>query len=165
MINHFRFSLREVAGRLIRIVFKHNRKLHCEQLEYGSEFLFENGCVIVHYRFRNAICYRFGKYWTTEDKVVILNLSNIESELVFTVFGLFQSRQYRISAVPKARLDNSQFEKGICVKPALNKAGSLKINSSKIAVEPVRVAFFRTTLQWPYRPSFSMNDFNQNELI
>lgn len=117
-----------VVGRFIKISFKRTKRLELIQLEYSRKFLFENSYLIIKYRFRNALWYKFKKIKTTTQKnSTVINLKSIDNTIIeLIVYGFFQRKVYQISVEPENILFNQRFHtkiytvnKKLCITPNL----------------------------------------------
>lgn len=79
-------------------------------LNYDTKHLFDNSYIIINYRFRNALYYRFGKHKTVDKKIKIFDLKNLDKELDFTVYGFFETKKYKIKFEPQFKLINDSFK-------------------------------------------------------
>lgn len=79
-------------------------------LDYTDLGMFESGYMILNYRFRNAIYYRFGKHITLEQNIKIFDSINFEKEFELTVFGFFEKKKYHLKFEPKLKLITRDFK-------------------------------------------------------
>ena len=66
--------LKIVLTRFFIILFRRVKGIQLLQLDYDTQNLFESSFIVVNYRFRNAIWYRFGSHKTVEKKLKYLIL-------------------------------------------------------------------------------------------
>jgi hypothetical protein len=99
-----------VIIRFLIILFRRKKGIEQLYLNYSTKHIFDNSYIIINYRFRNAIYYRFGKYKTLEKQIKIFDLKNIERESDFVVYGLFRKKIYKLKFEPQLSLDNSNFK-------------------------------------------------------
>lgn len=79
-------------------------------MNYDNDHLFDNSYIIINYRFRNAIYYRFGNHKTLDKQIKIFNLKTFDKEFDLIVYGFFQKKKYKIQFDPRLSLDNSSFK-------------------------------------------------------
>jgi hypothetical protein len=100
----------KIAGRFLKILFKRNKSIQCIYLDYSDRYLFESGYIIVNYKFKNALWYKFGKYYTTQPSIKIFNLKNFDKEFDLIVYGLFRKKVYRLKFEPQHILETKNFQ-------------------------------------------------------
>ncbi len=98
-----------IIARFTIILFRRRKNIEELYFNYDTEHLFTNSYIIINYRFRNAIYYRFGKRKTLEKQIKIFDLNNIDKEIDFIVYGFFNRKKYKLKFKPKLTLDNSSF--------------------------------------------------------
>ncbi len=159
LLEKLRF-LQVVISRFLIILFRKRREVELLYLNYDKEHLFETSFIVINYRFRNAIYYRFGKHITLEKKIKIFNIKNFENEFDLLVYGFFQKKVYRIQFEPKLALNTDTFETAISnltvklVEQKLPKLAHPKIYSN------IKQPIIRTK-----KIKIRTNSFNQNEFI
>jgi hypothetical protein len=79
-------------------------------MNYDKDHLFDNSYIIINYRFRNAIYYRFGKHKTLEKQIKIFDLKNLDKEFDFVVYGFFDTKKYRLQLEPQFKLESRNFK-------------------------------------------------------
>lgn len=156
-----------IVGRFFKILFRRKRGIELLYLDYSDEHIFDNSYIILKYRFRNALWYRFGNHKTLEKQIKIFNLKNFDKEFDFVVYGFFKKRIYKLKFDPKLALINSQFKTTISnlslkfekqnipklahpsiycdIDRPIIKASKIKINNNRITIKN--------------------NTYNQNEFI
>ena len=82
-------------------------------LDYENNHLFENSYVVVNYRFRNALYYKFGNHKTLEKQIKIFNLKNFENEFDLIVYGFFRKKRYKLKFEPNLKLNTDDFKTSI----------------------------------------------------
>lgn len=102
-----------VTARFLIILFRRKKRIEQLYLNYSTEHIFDNSYIIINYRFRNAIYYRFGKYITLEKQINIFDLRNFDREFDFVVSGFFRSKTYKLKFAPQLFLNNSSFKTSI----------------------------------------------------
>ena len=155
-----------VLSRFLNISFRKNKEILLLHLNYHDKYLFENSYVIINYRFKNAIFYRFGDHITTEKQIKIFDLVNFSNEFDFIVYGFFKRKVYHLKLRPQLTINTNgfmtkfrnssnsirfQYIEGIDIIPPFieNKTESILI--SEISVETKTIKFNKT--------SFNQNDF------
>lgn len=156
-----------VTARFFIILFRKRRAIELLQLDYETEHLFDNSLIVINYRFRNAIYYRFGKHKTLEKQVKIFNLKNFENEFDLFVYGFFRKTKYRIQVEPQLTLNNDSFKtiiSNLSIKlieqnvPKLTQP-SIYFHIEKPNIKFQKIKITNKTLQ------IKTNSFNQNEFI
>jgi hypothetical protein len=99
-----------VATRFFIILFRRRKSIELLQLDYDEEHIFEKSYIVINYRFRNALYYRFGKYRTLQKQIKIFDLQNFDKEFDFIVYGFFQKKKYKLRFEPKLKLNSSSFK-------------------------------------------------------
>ena len=102
--------LKVVISRFLIILFRKRREIELLQLNYDKEHLFDTSYIVINYRFRNAIYYRFGNHITLEKKIKIFNIKNFGDEFDLIVYGFFQQKQYKIQFEPQYALNSDSFK-------------------------------------------------------
>ena len=102
--------LKVVVSRFFIILFRKRRDIELLYLNYDKEHLFETSYIVINYRFRNAIYYRFGNHKTLEKKIKILNLKNFENKFNLIVYGFFQKKIYQIQLEPQLVLHSDSYK-------------------------------------------------------
>lgn len=104
------FIFLKIVGRFLKILFKRNKSIQCIYLDYSDRYLFQSGYVIVNYKFKNALWYKFGKYHTTQPSIKIFNLNNFDKEFDLVVYGVFRKKVYRLKFEPQHVLETKTFK-------------------------------------------------------
>lgn len=99
-----------VIWRALVVLFRSRRGIEQLRLEYLNEHLFDISYIILQYRFRNALWYRFGKHNTLEKEIKIFNLTNFDREFDLIVYGLFRKKTYHLKFEPTLTLENKYFK-------------------------------------------------------
>lgn len=102
--------LKVIIARFLIILFRRKKGIELLHLEYNSEHLFDKSFIIIDYRFRNGIYYRFGNHKTLEKEIKIFNLKNFEKEFELIVYGFFRKKTYSLKFEPKFILETSNFK-------------------------------------------------------
>ena len=74
--------LKIVIARFFIILFRRRKKIEELYINYDTQNLFDNGLIIIKYRFRNAIYYRFGNHITLEKQIKIFDLKNFDKKII-----------------------------------------------------------------------------------
>ena len=69
--------IKVVFTRFFVILFRKRKRIDLLYLNYETEQLFENSYIIIRYRFRNALWFRFENHSTIEKQIKIFDLNNI----------------------------------------------------------------------------------------
>lgn len=156
-----------IVGRFFKILFRKRKEIELLYLNYSTEYIFDNSLIIINYRFRNGLWYRFGKHKTLEKEIKIFNLKNFETEFDLVVYGFFQRKAFKLKFEPqltintqsfKTSLSNLSFEKVEKTIPALIqphlysniRKPSLIASKIKVTNKPIII---------------NNNTYNQNEFI
>ena len=113
-LNKIRFAF-IVSGRFLKILFRWRKGIRLLHLDYAKKYQFQNSYLIIRYRFKNALWYKF-KYIkkTTEKQIIIFNLNNIpELPIELTVYGFFRTKTFDISIEPEFYLQTASFKTSI----------------------------------------------------
>jgi hypothetical protein len=102
--------LKIVTNRFFIILFRRRKRIELLQLDYDDEHIFEKSYIVINYRFRNALYYRFGKHRTLQKQIKIFDLQNFDKEFDFIVYGFFQKKKYKLKFEPKQKLNNLNFK-------------------------------------------------------
>ena len=159
--------LKVAMARFFVILFRKRRNIELLHLHYDTEHLFDNSFVIINYRFRNAIYYRFWNHKTLEKQIKIFNIKNFDNEFDFVVYGFFRSKSYKIKFEPKLRLDTSSFKTNL---------SKLNLNLVEKTIPKLSHPDIYCVIQKPVaktlkikikqaRIKISNTNFNQNEFI
>ncbi len=83
-----------VILRFLRIAFRWNKRIELLELEYSKRHLFENSYLVIQYRFRNALWYRFTSIKSTiGKKPIVINLDKLKSRKIqLIVYGFFRKK-------------------------------------------------------------------------
>ena len=162
-INFYKF----VLVRFFIILFRKNKKLLLLHLDYENNHLFENSYVVVNYRFRNALYYKFGNHKTLEKQIKIFNLKNFENEFDLIVYGFFRKKRYKLKFEPNLKLNTADFKTSISnitiqleEKNMLNLSlSSLNLEIKKPNIKHKKISITNRIINIKNKP------FNQNEFI
>lgn len=103
-------NLLKIISNFFKILFKRNKSIQCIYLDYSDRYLFQSGYIIVNYKFKNALWYKFGKNHTTQPSIKIFNLNNFDKEFDLVVYGLFRKKVYRLKFEPQHVLETKTFQ-------------------------------------------------------
>lgn len=156
-----------VIARLFKIFFRRKKDIQELFFKYQTEHLFDTSYLIINYRFRNALFYRFGKHLTLEKQIKILNLKNFESEFDLIVYGFFRKKIYKLKFEPQWRLDNSSFKTSFSnltlklKQQPIPKLGqpAIYLTIDKPIIEISKIAIVHKTIK------LKTSTYNQNEFI
>lgn len=104
------------------------------RLDYTSKHHFNNGYLVIRYRFRNVLWYKFKNIKvTTEKEMLILNLKNVaELPIELTVYGFFRTKTLSISVEPEKILQNKLF------KTKLTRLNKINLNTRSIKLKEIK---------------------------
>lgn len=109
LLESFQFVF-TVIVRSLKILFRWRKEIELLRLDFATEHLFDSSLIVINYRFKNALFYRFGKHLTLEKQIKIFNLKNFESEFDLIVYGFFRTKTYKLKFEPQLQLNNSSFK-------------------------------------------------------
>lgn len=151
----------------MKILFRWRKGIELLCLDFATEHLFDSSFIVINYRFRNALFYRFGKHLTLEKQIKIFNLKNFESEFDLIVYGFFRTKTYKLKFEPQWRLENSSFKtslSNLSLKlkhqpiPKLGRA-AIFLTIDKPTIETPKVTIVHKTIK------LEISTYNQNEFI
>jgi hypothetical protein len=166
LLEKLRF-LKVIIARFLIILFRRKKGIELLRLEYDREHLFDKSFIVIHYRFRNAIYYRFGNHKTLEKEIKIFNLKNFEKEFELTAYGFFRKKSYKLKFEPKLTLETSNFKTDLSnlkndfefkTIPNLS-TPSFKIQLVEIEIKPSKLKIT------PNKLVLKHEKFNQNDFI
>ncbi len=156
----FRFAF-IVVCRSIKILFRRRKRIELLQLEYSKKYVFDNSYLIINYRFKNALWYKFRELKTTTEKhSAVFNLENIDAtDITLTVYGFFQKKVFHISVMPENILISQSFKTAILgINKKANFIPSLKLCVSRPIVEIPEIRIKEAYIQVNQSP-YTQNDF------
>lgn len=152
--------LRSVISRFIIILFRKRKGIELLYLNYSKEYVFDKSFLIINYRFRNAIYYRFGNHFTLEKQIKIFNLKNFDNKFSLIVYGFFRKKTFEIQVKPQYTLNHSNFKTSI---------SNLKIKTKNPNIAELSFPNLNFRIQNPeFRPQnikTKINSFKLNEYI
>lgn len=102
--------IKVIIARFFIILFRRRKRIEEIYLNYETKHIFDNSYIIINYRFKNTLWYRFGKHITLEKQIKIFDLKNFDKEFDFVVYGFFRSKTYKLKFEPQLTLNNSSFK-------------------------------------------------------
>lgn len=166
LLEKLRF-LKVVLTRFLIILFRKSKGIELLLLEYDTEHLFDNSFIVINYRFRNVIYYRFGNHITLEKQIKIFNIENFKNEFDLIVYGFLRKKTYKIQFEPQLTLNSNSFKTNIFnltlnlkeqnVPKLTNPSIYLDLKKPNIRAQKVKIT--NQLLQ------IKTNSFNQNEFI
>lgn len=142
----------KVMGKFFLILFRWHKEIKLFEFEYSKKHQFDNGYLVVSYKFRNVLWYSFkGIRKTTRNEPVVLDIKNLKQKNVtLIVYGFFQKRQYNIIIRPTVQLDSYSFITTINglnqsidlkrnLKPFIKKHPEVTTPSVKIKIAPINL--------------------------
>ncbi|WP_099716124.1 hypothetical protein [Flavobacterium sp. 11] len=99
-----------IVGRFLKILFRKSKEIELLYLNYSTEYIFDNSLIIINYRFRNGLWYRFGKHKTLEKEIKIFNLKNFDTEFDLVVYGFFQRKVFKLKFEPQLTINTQRFK-------------------------------------------------------
>ncbi len=166
LLNKLRFTI-VVIARFIKILFRKKKEIEILYLNYETKHLFDTSYLIINYRFKNAIYYRFGNDISLEKQIKIFDLNNIDSEFDLVVNGFFDSKTYNLKFEQENTLDKTNFMTSISnLNVRLEQRVIPKLTHSKIRCRIItqKVSSTRIVINQP-RIKISNTNFNQNDFL
>lgn len=99
-----------MIARFFIILFRRKKTIEEIYLNYETKHLFDNSYLVINYRFRNAIYFRFANHKTLEKQIKIFNIKNFDNEFVLIVYGFFQKKVYKMQFDPQFSLNSNSFK-------------------------------------------------------
>jgi hypothetical protein len=159
--------LKVVISRFLIILFRRRKGIELLLLEYDTEHLFDNSFIVINYRFRNAIYYRFDNHKTLEKQIKIFNIENFDNEFDLIVYGFFRKKTYKIQFEPQLTLNSNSFKttiSNLSLKLKEQNVPKLAHPSIYLGIEKPNIMSkkIKTTNK---SLQITHNSFNQNEFI
>ena len=159
--------LKVVIARFLIILFRRKKEIELLRLEYDRKHLFDNSFIVVNYRFRNAIYYRFGNNKTLEKEIKIFNLNNFEKEFELRVYGFFSKKSYKLKFEPKLTIETSNFKANFSnLKNDFEFKTIPNLSSQPFKIELIEIETKLIKLKiTPHKLALKHEIFNQNDFI
>ncbi len=109
VLHQIQFLLR-ILKRFFIVLFRKRKNIYLLHLDYSDQHLFSNSIIIINYRFRNAIYYKFGNHSTVENQIKLFNIDKIKPEIKLTVYGFFRKQYYILNLEPENVLITTTFK-------------------------------------------------------
>lgn len=161
------YFFKVIIARFFLILFRKGKRIELLYLNFDKEPLFETSYLLINYRFRNAIYYRFGKHKTIEKNIKIFNIKTFDNEFDLIVYGFFHKKIYKIQFEPQLTLNNDSFKTAISnltIKlmeqyvPKMAYA-SIFLDMEKPNIKAQKIKITNQSIQ------IKNNSFNQNEYL
>jgi hypothetical protein len=166
LLEKLRF-IKVVIARFLIILFRRIKGIELLRLEYDREHLFDKSFIIIHYRFRNAIYYRFENHKTLEKEIKIFNLKNFANEFTLTAYGFFRKKTYKLKFEPKLTLETSNFKTNFSnlvndfefktIPNLSTQPFNIELNEIEIKARKLKIT--------PHKLVLKHETFNQNDFI
>lgn len=174
MLSHYLVNILEILHfikvviiRFLIILFRRRKGIELLHLEYNTEYLFDNSFIIINYRFRNALYYKFGNHKSLEKQIKIFNLKNFDKEFQLTVYGFFRKKTYLLKFEPKLKLESEKFKTSLSdfsIKLEEQNIPKLSHPLFYLAMDKPIISLPKTEIT--NKPiTIKTNSFNQNEFI
>lgn len=156
-----------IIYRAVVIVFKRNKKVVENYLDYRTENVFDNSFYTLNYSFDNALYYKLNNKSTTDNCLRILNINQATPiEIEFIVFGLFSRLHYNIVVTPDKTLSAQSFKtqlfnlnlKLFPTHPRIIKQ-NIHLKTPNVSLTKHTIHFSQNKLQ------IKTNSFNQNDFL
>lgn len=166
IINSIKLYL-EIALRFLLILFRKEKHLKELYFDSGNESLFEDGLLIIKYRFKNAIYYKVNNKITLENRFKIFNVKNINSEIHFIVYGWFDRKHYIVEIKPTKSLNNESFKSHFSnLNISLTVTDILKLVNNEIHIITKNVTIETSKVLIPNKKiQIKTNSFTQNDFL
>ena len=99
-----------VTARFLIILFRRKKRIEELYLNYSTEYIFDNSYIIINYRFKNALYYKFDNVKTIENKIKIFDIKNYKKEFNLVVHGLYERKVYLIKIDPENKIQRQNFK-------------------------------------------------------
>jgi hypothetical protein len=159
LLTKLRF-IKVVIARFLIILFRRRKGIELLHLQYDTEHLFDNSLMVINYRFKNALYYKFGNRKTLEKQIKIFNLKNFDNEFQLTVYGFFQKKAYKLKVEPQLTLNSESFKTSIS-----NLSLKLEEQNNPILSNLSFRLIKKNTIINTSQIKLKTNSFNQNEFI
>ncbi|MEI6697016.1 MAG: hypothetical protein WCO13_13230 [Bacteroidota bacterium] len=142
-----------ILFRFILILFRRNKTIKVIQLQYSRKFQFENSYLIINYRFRNALWYKFSSIGNTLNKNnVIFDLSNIsDASIKLKVYGFFRSESFEFDISKENKLFAERFKTKINVNKLQPFTNPLNLSNKSFNLISKNVYFNRLPFNFNFR--------------
>jgi hypothetical protein len=166
LLEKLRF-LKVVITRFLIILFRRKKGIELLRLDYYTGHLFDNSFIVINYRFRNAIYYRFGNHKTLEKQIKIFNIKNFKNEFDLIVYGFFRKKTYKIQFEPQLTLNSNSFKTTFSnLTLNLKEQNIPKLTHSSIYLDIEKPNIMSQKIKISnYSLQMKTNSFNQNEFI
>jgi len=154
-------------ARFFVILFRKRRNIELLHLDYDTKHLFDNSFIVINYRFRNAIYYRFGKHKTLEKQIKIFNIKTFDNEFDLIVYGFYRKKIYKIQFEPQLTLNNTSFKttiSNLTLKLKEQNVPKLAHPSIYLDIEKPNIMSQKIKIS-NHSLQIITNSFNQNEFI
>ena len=159
LLTKLRF-IKVVIARFFIILFRRRKRIELLHLQYDTEHVFDNGLMVINYRFKNALYYKFGNHKTLEKQIKIFNLKKFDNEFKLTVYGFFRKKTYKLKVEPQLTLNSDSFKTSIS-----NLSLKLQEQSNPILSNISFQLIKKKPIINTSRIKIKTNSFNQNEFI
>lgn len=156
-----------VIYRAFVIVFKRNKKVVENYLDYRTENVFDNSFYTLYYSFDNALYYKLNNNKTTDGKLRILNINQSNPFTIdFTVYGLFSKLQYSITINPDKTLNAQSFKTQLFNLNLKLFPVNPRIIKQPIHLKKKNVSLVKPTIQVSQNKlHIKTNSFTQNDFL
>lgn len=156
-----------VIARFFIILFRRKKEIELLHFDYSNDHIFNNSYIVIEYRFRNAIYYKFGNHKTLEKQIKIFDLQNFDNEFQLTIYGFFRKKTYNLKFVPKLNFETSNFKANLS-----NFKNDLEFKTiPNLSPQPLKIKFFEFEIK-PSKLKLTTNKlvlkhekFSQNDFI
>jgi hypothetical protein len=156
-----------IIYRAVVIVFKRNKKVVENYLDYRTENVFDTSFYTLHYSFDNALYYKLNNNKTTDGNLRILNINQSNPLVVdFTVYGLFSKLHYSITINPDKTLNTQSFKTQLFNLNIKLFPVNPRIIEQHIHLKKQNVSLVKHTIQVSQNKlNIRTNSFNQNDFL
>lgn len=150
-----------IASRFIKILFRRRKSLEVSNLHYYQKHQFDDSYFIIHYRFRNALWYRFDPLLVaTEKNVIIFDVKNIcTTSISLTAYGFFRKKTLQINFQPQQHIQNGSFKirfKNLNANLIFSPKPTVSLAAAKVSLPPVNIYPDNISIQ---HSIFNLSDF------
>jgi hypothetical protein len=149
------------------IVFKRNKKVVENYLDYRTENVFENSFYTLYYSFENALYYKLNNKSTTDSSLRILNINQATPiEVEFIVYGVFSRLHYNIVVTPDKTLNATSFKTQLFNLNLKLFPFNTRIIEQKIHLKTTNVSLTKHSIQVSQNKlNIRTNSFTQNDFL
>jgi hypothetical protein len=156
-----------IIFRFFLILFKRNKKVVENYLDYRTENVFDSSFYTLNYSFDNALYYKLNNKSTTDSSLRILNINQATPiEVEFIVYGVFSRLHYNIVVTPDKTLNATSFKTQLFNLNLKLFPFNTRIIEQNIHLKTTNVSLTKHTIQVSQNKlNIRTNSFNQNDFL